>query len=216
MGRLRFNKKAEQIIKNNEHHYFLNSIDEVKEYTKDKNVILEIGMGKGDFIITQAQLNPNDYFIGIEKYQTVAIKALNKVKDLKLNNLKFLTTDATNLNEIFLDNSIQKIYLNFSDPWPKARHEKRRLTSNTFLGIYKKLLQKDAVVEFKTDNESLYSYSIENLLHNNEFDIQVIYYSNNIYLEFDNPLNYNNIQTEYERKFLQKGSTIKKIIFSFK
>lgn len=214
MGRLRFNKKAEEFLLQDQ-TYMLKNTNCNNFFDSDNPLFIEIGMGKGDFIINQAINNPNINFIGIEKYSTVTSIALKKAKLHNLSNLKLLNIDANNLNEIFKKSSIDKVFLNFSDPWPKKRHINRRLTSDKYLLIYKEILKPDGIVELKTDNNQLYNFTLENL---NETKIKnnIIYYSEDIYSEIDNLYNINNIQTEYEKKFLSLGETIKKIIFKFK
>ena len=148
------------------------------------------------FIIEKALKNPNINYIGIEKYDSPLVSAVKKLELIdEISNLKLICTDALNLNEIF-DHEIDKIYLNFSDPWPKKRHEKRRLTSSTFLNIYDNLFKKTKHIEMKTDNDSLYEYSLESLI-NNGYDV----------LKTDT--NYFDVYTtEYEDKFIKMGKNI--------
>lgn len=210
MGRLRFNPNADKIIKSNKYviDTFTNDI-----FFNNNPIYIEIGMGKGDFIINNAINNPKINYIGIEKFSTVLAIATKKLTELNLYNLKLMCKDANELNQVFTPNSINKIFLNFSDPWPKARHEKRRLTSINFLNIYKNILKEDGIIEFKTDNLKLYEWSLETLL--NIKDVKIIYFCSDIYKELDNEYNINNIQTEYEKKFISKNVSIKKIIFKF-
>ena len=129
-------------------------------FGNDNPIYLEIGMGKGDFIIEHARTNPNINYIGLEKFASVLIQASDKLNDEHLPNLYLLLVDAEELDEIFDVNEISQIYLNFSDPWPKARHAKRRLTSSKFLKNYQTILKDEGTIEFKTDNRELFEYSI--------------------------------------------------------
>jgi len=137
-----------------------------KELFKNDNpVCLELGMGKGKFIIDLAKKNPNINYIGVEKYEGVILQAGKKLLEEGINNLILVCAEAKDLAEIIEEHSIDTLYLNFSDPWPKARHEKRRLTSNTFLPIYEKILIDNHII-FKTDNRGLFEYSLINLTKN--------------------------------------------------
>ena len=176
---------------------------EFNKYFKNNNPIhLEIGMGKGDFIIEKAKQNPNINFIGLEKQASVLIRALEKQEVLKLENLYFLNKDAKDINEIF-EKEIDTLYLNFSDPWPKERHAKRRLTSDVFLEKYETIFKDTKHIEMKTDNKRLFEYSIKTLTNNNYkiIDIRLNLHEDDI----------DNIETEYERKFSSKGFPIYKI-----
>lgn len=176
---------------------------EFNKYFKNNNPIhLEIGMGKGDFIIEKAKQNPNINFIGLEKQASVLIRALEKQEVLKLENLYFLNKDAKDINEIF-EKEIDTLYLNFSDPWPKERHAKRRLTSDVFLEKYETIFKDIKHIEMKTDNKRLFEYSIKTLTNNNYkiIDIRLNLHEDDI----------DNIETEYERKFSSKGFPIYKI-----
>ena len=163
-------------------------------------IYLEIGMGKGNFIIEHAKRNPNINYIGFEKYESVILQALVKLEEYELPNLKLVCADATNLLELFDKNSIDKIFLNFSDPWPKARHEKRRLTSPSFLRSYEEVLKKPVIIEFKTDNRSLFEYSL--ITFNKEG-----YYFNELSLDLHKDKE-DIITTEYEDKFSSMGNPI--------
>ena len=124
---------------------------------------IEVGMGKGRFIMELAQRNPQINYIGIERYSTVLLKALQKREQLPVSNICFMCIDAKELGEIFEKGEVEKIYLNFSDPWPKDRHAKRRLTSPQFMAVYDQVLAEDGDVEFKTDNRGLFDYSLESI-----------------------------------------------------
>lgn len=168
---------------------------------------IEIGMGKGRFITTLAKNNPDINYIGIEKFSSVLVKAIDKVKDLELNNLRFIRMDAENLTQIFTNYEINKIYLNFSDPWPKDRHAKRRLTSKDFLKRYDEVLQKEGLIEFKTDNRALFDFSVEEI-PSAGWQLRECTYD----LHKDERLNVGNVMTEYEEKFSLAGVPINKLI----
>lgn len=178
-----------------------------KIFENDNPVHIEIGMGKGKFITTLAQNNPDINYIGIEKYSSVLVRAVEKLGEVNLSNLKLIRMNAENINDVFEENEISKIYLNFSDPWPKDRHAKRRLTSTTFLKLYNKVLKKDGKVEFKTDNRDLFDFSLEEV-KNAGWTLEAYTYD----LHNDNKLNQNNVMTEYEQKFSKEGKPINKLI----
>ena len=172
-------------------------------FNNDNPIYIEIGMGKGDFIIENAKRYPNINFIGIEKYDSVIVRAIQKSNELELDNLKIVRIDANKLNDVFLK-EIDTIYLNFSDPWPKDRHAKRRLTSPEFLNIYDNIFKNTKKIIMKTDNIDLFNYSLDSLtLHGYE----ITYKTNDL-----NCLDDDNIMTEYENKFYNKGIKINKLI----
>ena len=172
-----------------------------KELFKNNNPIyIEIGMGKGKFIIEHAKRNTDINYIGIEKYDSVLIKGVEKAALENLENIYFLNVDAINLNEYFEEGEVDKIFLNFSDPWPKNRHAKRRLTSEAFLKVYDVILNKKGDIEFKTDNIGLFEFSV--------VEFNRLKYN---FLEFSCDLHRNGddiITTEYEDKFMSKGNPI--------
>lgn len=174
-----------------------------KLFNNNNPLYIELGMGKGDFIINNALKYPNINFIGIEKYDSVIVRAIQKSNELELNNLKLLRLDVININDVF-DKEIDKIYLNFSDPWPKERHAKRRLTSNIFLDKYSKIFKSDYIIEMKTDNIDLFDYSIESL---SNYGYDILYLTNDLHNE-----NIDNIETEYEHKFSSNGVKINKFV----
>ena len=176
-----------------------------KELFGNNNPIyIEIGMGKGNFIIENAKEFPNINFIGIEKYDSVIVRAIQKSNDLELDNLKIVRIDARFIEELF-DKEVDKIYLNFSDPWPKDRHYKRRLTSYVFLEKYDKIFKNNKCnIEMKTDNIDLFNFSVESL---KEHGYQIIYKTNDLHKEC-----IPNIMTEYEEKFSNKGIKINKLV----
>lgn len=169
---------------------------------------LEIGMGKGQFIMALAARHPELNYIGIERYTSVLLRALQKMDPIDAPaNLRFLCTDAKSLADIFGSGEVERIYLNFSDPWPKDRHAKRRLTSGAFLERYRQILAPGGQLEFKTDNKKLFEFSLEEIpaagwhVVAHTFD-----------LHRDAALNAGNIMTEYEEKFSAMGNPICKLI----
>ncbi len=215
--RLRNDKNAKQKLSECEIVYSFNDrsekIDLTSIFNNDNPIHIEIGMGKGDFIINNAINNPNINYIGIEKYDTVLVKAINKVKKHKIKNLRIFSMDAQLLNKIIPSHSIDKIYLNFSDPWPKKRHAKRRLTHPNFLNIYYELLNKNSQIEFKTDNDNLFKWTIDEILLSNPDNYKIIYQTTNLYNDLKNSYNINNVASEYEKKFHLLGKNINKVIF---
>ena len=163
-------------------------------------IYLEIGMGKGKFITEHAIKNPNINFIGCELVNSVIYKAAKKINDLDLPNLYLINYDASKLEEVFDVNEIEKLFLNFSDPWPKTRHEKRRLTSESFLNVYKKFLVENAEIEFKTDNRHLFEYSVMKF---NELRYDMLELSLDLHSDKEEI-----ISTEYEDKFVGLGQVI--------
>ena len=170
---------------------------------------LEVGMGKGQFIMEQARRHPEVNFIGIEMYSSVLIRALQKMEEEELPNLKFLRIDARTLPECFAQGEVDRIYLNFSDPWPKDRHAKRRLTSRQFLARYDQVLKSDGIIEFKTDNRPLFDFSLEEAKEAN-WHIDLCTYD----LHHEEELMQDNIMTEYEARFSAQGNPIHKMIIS--
>lgn len=179
-----------------------------KLFENDNKIYIEIGMGKGDFIIENALRYPNINFIGIEMYDSVMIRAVQKSNELELNNLKLVKMDATFIEEIF-DKEIDLIYLNFSDPWPKDRHAKRRLTSHRFLERYDKIFKESPNIVMKTDNVALFEFSLMSL---EEYGYNIDYCTYDLYSGDIS----SNIATEYEKKFVDKGIKINKLIASKK
>ena len=175
-------------------------------FKNDNPIHIEIGMGKGQFITTLASMNPNINYIGIEKYSSVLIRALDKRETLETDNLMFLRMDAEDINDFFAPDEIDRIYLNFSDPWPKDRHAKRRLTSRQFLERYDKILIKDGYVQFKTDNRPLFDFSLEEV---KESGWILDEYTFDLHQNGPAP---NNVKTEYEEKYYNLGNPICKLI----
>lgn len=175
-------------------------------FNNNNDIHIEIGMGKGAFITSLAVKNPDINYIGIEKYSSVLLRAVEKRRETELNNLVFIRFDADFITNIFSKNEISRIYLNFSDPWPKDRHSKRRLTSKQFLKRYEEFLEPDGTAEFKTDNKSLLEFSLEQA-EEAGWKVKDVTYDlhNSRYME-------DNIMTEYEERFSSMGSAICRVV----
>ena len=174
-------------------------------------LFLEVGMGKGRFLMDMARLHPERNFVGIEMYDSVLLRALQKREELEaageeFSNLVFIRVDARLLPEIFEKDEVDGIYLNFSDPWPKDRHARRRLTSPPFMAVYDQILQKDGRVEFKTDNQDLFSYSLEAIP---EAGWRITEYTRDLH---HSEMAEGNVMTEYEAKFSAQGKPICKLV----
>ena len=181
-------------------------------FGNEKPLHLEIGTGKGGFLVELARRNPEINYIGIERYDTVLMKALKKWEEkekdgTKIPNLYFMSIDARLLGDVFEKEEIDRIYLNFSDPWPKKSHANRRLTSPVFMKVYQQFLRTDGQLEFKTDNEALFTYSLEAIPTAGWHIL-----AETCDLHHDPSMNEGNIMTEYEEKFSAKGNPIFKLI----
>lgn len=179
-------------------------------FGNNQPIKVEIGCGKGKFIYESAKKNPDVNYIGIEKFDSVIVRALEKLILQPLDNLKLIRFDASNITEIFDDEEVDGLYLNFSDPWPKKRHEKRRLSSPRFLKKYHSILKDGSIVQMKTDNYSLFEYSMMSFNHSDYFSLKSI--SLNLYSNLPSK----NIQTEFELKFLEQNKPIYYIIANHK
>lgn len=168
---------------------------------------IEIGMGKGQFLMALAERNPDINYVGIEKYSSVLLRALQKMEEQPLDNLKFIRMDAETITEVFDKDEVARIYLNFSDPWPKDRHAKRRLTSKEFFARYDQILQKNGHVEFKTDNVDLFDFSLEQV---ELAQWNLVAFTRD--LHHDASMNEGNIMTEYEARFSAMGNPIHKLV----
>ena len=168
---------------------------------------IEIGMGKGRFIMDMARLHPEINYIGIEKYSSVLIRGIQKMEKEELSNLYFIRMDAEEITDIFGEGEVNKIYLNFSDPWPKDRHAKRRLPSREFLNRYRVILSKEGNLEFKTDNQMLFTFALEELKPAGWHLEQMTYD-----LHHDESMMEGNVMTEYEERFSSMGNPIYKYI----
>lgn len=175
-------------------------------FQNDHPIHIEVGMGKGQFIIEMARRNPEVNYIGIEKYSSVLVRAVEKLEDFEQDNLRLIRMDAENIEEVFDKDEVDRIYLNFSDPWPKDRHAKRRLTSTRFLERYDNILTPEGRVMFKTDNKDLFDFSLEQveeagwILESHSYDLHHSEY------------NEGNVMTEYEEKFSAKGNPICRLV----
>ena len=215
-------------------------------FTQEQPIHIEVGMGKGRFLMDMAKLHPEINYIGIEMYDSVLLRAVQKREKLEteiknlffirmdarqlpevfaegeegalimaaerceehpLPNLRFVSFDAAELREVFAPAEVDRIYLNFSDPWPKDRHAKRRLTSHEFLARYEKILKKDGTLEFKTDNKDLFDYSLEEMKNAEGWELTAFTYD----LHHDVVLSEGNVMTEYEEKFSSIGNPICKM-----
>lgn len=169
---------------------------------------IEIGMGKGKFITELAMHHPEINYIGIERYESILIRAIEKIEENgKPKNLIFLRFGAEDMEALFAEGEVERIYLNFSDPWPKDRHHKRRLTSREFLARYKQFLCKDGTIEFKTDNRPLFDFSLEEA---KEAGWQLEAFTYDLHKNLQ--MNQGNIMTEYEERFSEMGNPICKMI----
>lgn len=171
------------------------------EFTEDQPLHLEIGSGKGAFISGMGKQHPEINFIGIERVKSVIVGALRKVLNAEVSNVRLLNVDASDLRDLFGDNEVDQIYLNFSDPWPKSRHEKRRLTFHTFLEQYEAVLKPNGQIVMKTDNQQLFEYS---LMSFSQYGCKI----EEVNLDLHTLEDPYNVMTEYEEKFSNKGQPI--------
>lgn len=209
--RTRYNAKAIEEL--NKFDRYIKSKEEIQNILRNnvnKKVYLEMGMGKGDFITQLSQLDKDNIFVGVEVSLPVLALAVKKLKryeeenNIRLDNLYFMSFDAIDIANIFENGQIEKLYLNFSDPWPKKKHAKRRLTNEKFLDEYKKVLKKHGQIEFKTDNRGLFEYSLVSMQN---YGLKFI----EVYLDL-HKTDVFNIETEYEKKFSPYGPIYKIIV----
>lgn len=179
-------------------------------FGKEQPIYIEVGMGKGQFMIGMAKQNPHLNFIGIEKFDSVMVRALEKVLEAgELPNLKLLKIDAEDLTDIFAENEVEGVYLNFSDPWPKPRHAKRRLTHENFLTRYEQITVPNGYLRFKTDNRLLFEYSLVSVTgYGMKLEDVALDLHQREALDW-------NIMTEYEEKFSAKGQPIYRLEAQF-
>lgn len=179
-------------------------------FEKEQPIYIEVGMGKGQFMIGMAKQNPHLNFIGIEKFDSVMVRALEKVLEVgELPNLKLLKIDAEDLTDIFAENEVEGVYLNFSDPWPKPRHAKRRLTHENFLTRYEQITVPNGYLRFKTDNRLLFEYSLVSVTgYGMKLEDVALDLHQREALDW-------NIMTEYEEKFSAKGQPIYRLEAQF-
>lgn len=211
--RIRNNRNAQNELESSS--IYLSSKEELQNILKEnlgKKINLEIGMGKGRFIISSAYESKDEIFIGVELCKSVLALSVKKLarfekeNNVKLDNLYFMSFDAKDLMQYFNENQVDNLYLNFSDPWPKNRHYKRRLTYSSFLELYDKVLKKDCNLNFKTDNRGLFEFSLKSM---NNFGMKF----EEVFLDLHSA-NIKNIMTEYEEKFSKNGP-IYKIVCKF-
>lgn len=179
-----------------------------ERFEKNQPLQIEIGTGKGQFIIEMAKEHPDLNFIGIELQTSVIVSALDKQIEEALPNVQLLQVNAAELKEYFEENEVERVYLTFSDPWPKNRHEKRRLTFKKFLAIYSFILNGNGELHFKTDNQGLFEYSISSF---SKYGMII----EDLYLDLHNSDVPGNIMTEYEEKFSKKGNRIYKVVATY-
>ncbi len=182
----------------------MQKIDWTKRFGNDHPIEIEVGSGKGHFITTLAEMHPEKNYVALEIQTTAAGIILRTKLEKNLTNLQILRGDAAEIDDFFAENTTNVIYLNFSDPWPKKRHEKRRLTYKTFLAKYQYVLKNDGHLEFKTDNAGLFAYSVKSM---NNFGMHFDFVSVDLHHEKPEILA-KNIETEYEHKFAAKGNPI--------
>lgn len=175
-------------------------------YFKNQNPIhMEIGMGKGQFIRTLAKMNPNINYIGLEKVEELVLKSVRSIEAEEIRNISLINWNALKLEDILGEGEVERIYLNFSDPWPKARHDKRRLTHHGFLNIYQKLLKEHGEIHLKTDSRDLFEFSLEQF---NQKQFTLVEVIEDLYGSTYKEM----AKTEYEEKFIAEGKPIYKCI----
>ncbi len=202
--RLRHIKGAEELIASN--RFVIQDMEGMRG-KHEHPLHIEVGTGKGRFITTLAELHPEIHYIGIENHSSVLLRAVQKLEESELPNLRFMLLDAAGIEDVFAPCEVDKIYLNFSDPWPKDRHAKRRLPSRQFLDRFHTILTDDGIIEFKTDNKDLFDFALEELDHSS-FKLVASTFD----LHSDPVLNEGNIMTEYEERFSSLGHPICKYI----
>ena len=176
-------------------------------FGNDHPIHIEIGMGKGRFLMDMATLHPEINYVGIEKYSSVLLRGIQKQEELQLPNVMFIRMEAEYITEVFAKDEVDRIYLNFSDPWPKDRHAKRRLESREFLKRYNEILVPEGVVEFKTDNMDLFEFALEEV---EPAGWKLRQWTKD--LHHDPKMNAGNVMTEYEERFSSVGNPICKYV----
>lgn len=179
-------------------------------FSRNQPLHIEIGMGKGRFLKEMSVKYPDINYLGMDRYTSVLFRAVKKMETSPVDNLRFLRFDASEITEIFAPGEVDRIYLNFSDPWPKDRHAKRRLTSRVFLEHYDHILSPEGRIEFKTDNRDLFDFSLEEIRSSGVWHTDALTYD----LHHDPTMNQDNVMTEYELRFSTKGNPICKLICS--
>ncbi|SDK44466.1 tRNA (guanosine(46)-N7)-methyltransferase TrmB [Sediminibacillus albus] len=204
--RLRHKPWADDFLRENDHIVVQNPFEQKGKWQQEvfKNnhpLHIEIGTGKGQFIAGMSQQQQDINFIGIEQAKSIIVSAVQKAKDADSTNLRLINENAKDLRDLFSENEVDKIYLNFSDPWPKTRHEKRRLTYHTFLEQYKGILKDDGEIILKTDNRVFFEYSLVSF---SKYGLIL----DEVLLDLHSYQDPSNVETEYEEKFSQKGHPI--------
>jgi len=211
--RLRYVENAHELIE--AHARLLSKPEQYKDtwqtlFKKEAPLYVEFGAGKGSFIINTAATLPEANFLAFERNSKVVFKSIAKLEEVPHDNFFIVCADVTNLRDIFADHSVDRIYLNFSDPWPKERHAKRRLTHRGFLEKYKEVLRNNGEIHFKTDNDDLFAFSVEEFKENGwELLVVTTDLHNSDYVD-------GNVMTEYEEKFSSQGKNINKLIAKYK
>lgn len=212
--RVRNRKGAGEMLAENAHIVVENPADFKGRWSErfgnDHPIHIEVGCGKGAFITGMAALHPEINYIAIDMQLSVLSYALDKAIEADLPNVQMMLVDGADLSEYFADGEIDLVYLNFSDPWPKGRHEKRRLTYKSFLGTYEKILRPEGEIHFKTDNRGLFEYSLVSLA-NYGMELKKVWLD----LHQDEEFAPQNVMTEYEQKFSQKGQVIYRLEAKF-
>lgn len=210
--RVRKRKGAEEHLANNPHYVILNPEDAKGRwhdvFGNDRPIHIEVGSGKGGFITGMALKNPDINYIGIDIQLSVLSYALDKVLASEVPNVKLLRVDGSSLTNYFEDGEVDMMYLNFSDPWPKTKHEKRRLTYKDFLDTYKRILPQHGEIHFKTDNRGLFEYSLASF---SQYGMTL----RQIWLDLHASNYEGNVMTEYEEKFFNKGQVIYRVEANF-
>ena len=210
--RVRNRKGATELLEANPQYVVLNPEDAKGKWHEifgnDHPIHIEVGSGKGAFITGMAKANPEINYIGIDIQKSVLSYALDKVLEADLPNIKLLWVDGDSLTNYFEDGEIDQLYLNFSDPWPKKRHEKRRLTYKTFLDTFKQILQEHGEIHFKTDNRGLFEYSLVSF---SQYGMTL----KGVWLDLHASDFEGNVMTEYEKKFSSKGQVIYRVEAQF-
>ena len=208
--RVRNRKGATELLEANPQYVVLNPEDAKGKWHEifDHPIHIEVGSGKGAFITGMAKANPEINYIGIDIQKSVLSYALDKVLEADVPNIKLLWVDGDSLTNYFEDGEIDQLYLNFSDPWPKKRHEKRRLTYKTFLDTFKQILPEHGEIHFKTDNRGLFEYSLVSF---SQYGMTL----KGVWLDLHASDFEGNVMTEYEKKFSSKGQVIYRVEAQF-
>lgn len=210
--RVRNRKGATELLEAHPQYVILNPADAKGRWQEifgnDHPIHVEVGSGKGAFVSGMAKANPNINYIGIDIQKSVLSYALDKVLATDVPNIKLLWVDGSDLTDYFEEGEIDRLYLNFSDPWPKKRHEKRRLTYQSFLSTYQQILPENGEIHFKTDNRGLFEYSLVSF---SQYGMKL----KGVWLDLHASDFEDNVLTEYEQKFANKGQVIYRVEAAF-